>query len=313
MRERLEYISAWLLLKFLGLLPRSVARGFGVVVANFLFLVRAPLRRAAEFNVRVAFPELPQSARRDIVRRMVRNLGWLAAEFARLPRYTRSNIEEIIILDGFENFAAAERRGKGVLFLTGHVGAWELESFAHAVYKRPIHFLVRPIDNLLVDALVNRYRCASGNQPIRKNESARAILRILREGGVIGVLADQNTVPAEAIFADFFGIPAATTSGIARLARHTGAAVVPAYNYWDTRIRKYILRYEPALELPCTEDEESDIRNFSARFNQLIEDYVRRFPDQWLWVHRRWKTRPANESAIYPDQQSEYARQTQGE
>jgi Kdo2-lipid IVA lauroyltransferase/acyltransferase len=313
MRERLEYASAWILLKFLGYLPRTMARAIGVLVARCLFSFRPPLRRAAEFNLRLAFPELPVTARRDILKGMVRNLGWMAAEFARLPRYTRGNIEKAIILDGFENFAAAERRGKGVLFLTGHMGAWELEPFAHALYSSPIYFLVRPIDNPRVDALVNRYRCASGNQPVKKNESARAILRILHEGGVIGVLADQNTVPAEAVFADFFGIPAATTSGIARLARRTGAAVVPAYNYWDPRIRKYRLRYEPALELTATEDEQSDIFNYSVRFNQVIEDYVRRFPDQWMWVHRRWKTRPAHESPIYPDEQREFAKQTRGE
>ena len=309
MRERLEYASAWLLLKFLGYLPRTMARASGVLVASCLFSFRPPLRRAAEFNLRLAFPELPVTARRDILKGMVRNLGWMAAEFARLPRYTRGNIEKAIILDGFENFAAAERRGKGVLFLTGHMGAWELEPFAHALYSSPIYFLVRPIDNPRVDALVNRYRCASGNRPVKKNESARVILRILHEGGVIGVLADQNTVRAEAVFADFFGIPAATTSGIARLARRTGAAVVPAYNYWDPRIGKYRLRYEPALELTATEDEQSDIFNYSARFNQVIEDYVRRFPDQWMWVHRRWKTRPAHESPIYPDEQREYAKQ----
>jgi Kdo2-lipid IVA lauroyltransferase/acyltransferase len=313
MRERLEYISAWILLKFLGCFPRAMARGVGVLVANGLFSIRPPLRRAAEFNLRLAFPELPEIARRGIVKRMVRNLGWMAAEFARLPRYTRSSIEKAIILDGFENFAAAERRGKGVLLLTGHVGAWELEPFAHALYSRPIYFLARPIDNPRVDALVNGYRGASGNRPINKNESARTILRVLQEGGVIGVLADQNTVPAEAVFTDFFGIPAATTSGIARLARRTGAAVVPAYNYWDPRIGKYRLRYDPALELIPTADEQSDIRNFSARFNQVIEDYVRRFPDQWLWIHRRWKTRPANDSAIYPDEQPEYAKQTRGD
>jgi Kdo2-lipid IVA lauroyltransferase/acyltransferase len=313
MRERLEYASAWMVLKFLGCLPRSMARGIGVVIANCLFALRPPLRKAAEFNLRLAFPELPKPARRRILRRMVRNLGWMAAEFARLPRYTRNNIEKTIILDGFENFAAAERRGKGVLFLTGHMGAWELKPFAHALYSRPIYFLVRPIDNPRVDALVNRYRGASGNRPIKKNESARSILRILRDGGVIGVLADQNTAPAEAVFADFFGIPAATTAGIARLARRTGAAVVPVYTYWDPQIRKYRLRYDPALELASSEDEEGDIRNYSARFNQVIEDYVRRFPDQWLWVHRRWKTRPANESAIYPDEHREYAEPTRSD
>jgi Kdo2-lipid IVA lauroyltransferase/acyltransferase len=310
MRERFEYASAWIVLKLLGCLPRIMARGVGAIVAMFLFVMRPPLRRAAEFNLRLAFPELPAPARREILRRMVRNLGWLAAEFARLPRYNRSNIEKTMILDGFENFEAAERRGKGVLFLTGHMGAWELEPFAHALYSSPIYFLARPIDNSRVDALVNRYRGASGNRPIRKNESARTILRILHEGGVIGVLADQNTVPAEAVFVDFFGVQAATTSGIARLARRTGAAVVPAYNYWDLQRGKYVLRYEPALELIATEDELADIHSFSARFNQVIEDYVRRYPDQWLWVHRRWKTRPANESAIYPDEHSEYANET---
>lgn len=308
MRERLEYAFAWILLKFLGYLPRQIGRGLGALVARGLFVVRPSLQRAAEFNLRLAFPELPQRARREILKRMVRNVGWMAAEFARMPRYTRSNIEQAIILDGFENFAAAEERGRGVLFLTGHMGAWELKPFAHALYSHPIYFLVRPIDNPRVDVLVNRYRCASGNRPLKKNESARTILRILHQGGVIGVLADQNTIPSEAVFVDFFGIPAATTSGIARLARRTGAAVVPVYSYWDPQIRKYRLRYEPALELTATENEQSDILKFSARFNQVIEDYVRRFPDQWLWVHRRWRTRPPDQGAIYPDEQPQYAK-----
>jgi Kdo2-lipid IVA lauroyltransferase/acyltransferase len=302
MRERLEYASVWILLKFLGFLPRSIARGVGVFVASCLFAVRPTLRAAAEFNLRLAFPELPDPARRDILQRMVRNLGWMAAEFARFPRYTRQNIGETIILDGFENFAAAERRGKGVLFLTGHMGAWELKPFAHALYSHPLYFLVRPIDNARVDEMVNHYRCLSGNRPIRKNESARAVLRVLRDGGVVGVLADQNAIATEAVFVDFFGVPAATTSGIARLARRTEAAVVPVYTYWDPQIRKYRLRYEPALELTASDDEESDIRSYSARFNQVIEDYVRRFPDQWLWVHRRWKTRPPHEASVYSDE-----------
>jgi KDO2-lipid IV(A) lauroyltransferase len=302
MRERLEYASVWILLKFLGFLPRSIARGVGVFVATSLFAARPTLRAAAEFNLRLAFPELPGPARRDILQRMVRNLGWMAAEFARFPRYTRQNIGETIILDGFENFAAAERRGKGVLFLTGHMGAWELKPFAHALYSHPLYFLVRPIDNPRVDEMVNHYRCLSGNRPIRKNESARAVLRVLRDGGVVGVLADQNAIATEAVFVDFFGVPAATTSGIARLARRTEAAVVPVYTYWDPQIRKYRLRYEPALELIASDDEESDIRSFSARFNQVIEDYVRRFPDQWLWVHRRWKTRPPHEASVYSDE-----------
>jgi KDO2-lipid IV(A) lauroyltransferase len=309
MRERTEYLLAWLVLKSLQWLPRNLARFAGVFVARCLFVLRPPLRRAAEFNLRLAFPELPQAARLQIVNGMVRNLGWMAAEFARMPRYTRANIESVIILEGFEHFTAAERRGKGVLLLTGHMGGWELGPFAHALFSNPIYFLIRPIDNALVDELVNRYRCASGNRPIKKNESARAIFRILKAGGVVGVLADQNTIPTEAVFVDFFGIPASTTTGIARLARRTGAAVVPAYTYWDSKLGKYRLCYEPAVELASTDNEENDIRDYAARFNHVIEDYIRCFPDQWLWVHRRWKNRPPDESAIYPDEQSEDIRQ----
>src|SRR5438445_8719913 len=178
MRERLEYAPACVLFILLGCFPRSFARGIGSFVANRLFSIRPPLHRAAEFMLRIAFPELPESARRDILKRMVRNLGWMAAEFARLPRYTRQNIENTIILEGFENFAAAEARGKGVLFLTGHMGAWELGPFAHALYSSPIYFLVRPVDNPRVAALVNRCRSASANRPLKMSESARPIPRI---------------------------------------------------------------------------------------------------------------------------------------
>jgi KDO2-lipid IV(A) lauroyltransferase len=124
-------------------------------------------------------------------------------------------------------------------------------------------------------------------------------LRVLRDGGTVGILADQNTTPTEAVFVDFFGIPAATTAGIARLARRTGAAVVPARSYWDDSIGKYVLRYEPALNLAGSHDEESDIRNHTALFNQVLEGFVREFPDQWFWVHRRWKNRPEGEPPLY--------------
>lgn len=302
MRQRLEYAIAWTAIKFLGLLPRPLARWVAAQFGAFLFALQPRWRRIALFNLQLAFPDWQEPQRRRVVRQMVRNLGWMAAEFAHFPRYTRHNIEEIIVLDGFENVMAAESRGKGILFLTGHMGAWELKAFAHALYNKPLHFLVRPIDNLRVDALINRYRSLSGNRPINKNESARAVLHALRDGGGIGVLADQNTAPGEAAFVDFFGVPAATTTGVARLARHTGAAVVPVYSYWDDSIKKYRLHYDAALELPRTDDEEADIRAATARFNRIIEDYIRRFPDQWLWVHRRWKNRPPGDLPIYPDQ-----------
>lgn len=302
MRERCEYAAAWAALKFLGLLPRTVARWVAARLAAPLFRLRPVWRRVALFNLQLAFPDWTEPEREKVVRAMVRNLGWAAAEFAHLPHYTSENIERVIVLDGFENVAAAERQGKGVLFLTGHMGAWELSSFAHAIYHSPLHFVVRPINNPRVDAVISRYRSFSGNRPIEKKQSARAIVRVLRQGGIVGILADQNAALEDSVFVDFLGTPAATTTGVARIARHTGAAVVPAYSYWDAASQKYRLRYEPALKLQPTENEQADIRNYTALFNEALGSYVRRFPDQWFWVHRRWKTRPPGEESIYPDQ-----------
>jgi KDO2-lipid IV(A) lauroyltransferase len=301
MKERFEYAAAWLGLKSLGLLPRPLARAVGAWFAALGYRFRPPLRRAAEFNLQLAFPAWPRTERPRVIRGMVRQVGWMAGEFSQFPRYNRERIERIVLLDGYENFAKAEQRGKGVLLLTGHMSAWELGPFAHALYAKPLHFLARPIDNRRVDALINRYRGLHGNQPLGKNQSARAVLRILREGGTVGILADHNTSLEEGVFVDFFGVPASTTTGLARLALHTDAAVVPAYILWDAASRKYRLRYESAVELVRTGNNDADIRENTARFTRVIENYARQHPDQWLWVHRRWKTRPPGEKPIYPD------------
>lgn len=299
MRESLEYAAAWTGLKFLGILPRSVARFVGATSAAAAYYLRPPLRRAAIFNLQLAFPQWTDKERKRAVRHMIQQIGWMAGEFSQFPKYTRANIERIVVLDGYENFDAARRRGKGVLFLTGHMSAWELAPFAQALYGNPLHFLVRPIANAKVDALINRYRCLSGNRPIEKNRSARAVLRVLSEGGTVGVLSDHNTSLEEGVFVDFFGIPASTTSGLARLALRTDAAVVPGFLSWDRERRKYRLCFEPAVELSRSSDEEADVRENTQRFTRVIEDYVRAHPDQWLWVHKRWKTRPPGEQPIY--------------
>lgn len=299
MKEWLAYAAAWSVLKGVGLLPRSLARATGAFVARMLLAVTPKLRQTAEFNLRLAFPEWNGAQRRDTIRAMTRSLGWMAAEFARMPRYTRRNIEDVIVLDGQENFLEGQRRGKGVLFLTAHLGAWELSSYAHALYGYPLHYMARPLDNPRLDVLVNRYRGLSGNAPIFKNESARAMLKILKDGGTIGILADQNTMPQEGVFVDFFGTPACTTAGIARVALHTDAAVVPGYAVWDESLRKYRLRFEPPLELIRTGDTERDILENTKRFAKVTEEIIRKYPEQWVWIHARWKTRPAGEPPLY--------------
>ena len=299
MKEWLAYAVVWGALKFTGALPRPLARAMGAGIARMLFAMTPKLRKIAEFNLQLAFPEWTDAQREATLRGMVRSLGWMAAEFARMPRYSRDNIEKIIVLDGNENFLDGQRRGKGVLFLTAHMGAWELSSYAHALYGYPLHYMARALDNARLDALVNRYRGLSGNAPIFKNESARAMLRILRDAGTIGILADQNTLPEEGAFVDFFGTPACTTTGIARVALHTGAAVVPGYAVWDEALKKYRLRFEPPMELIRTGDVERDILENTQRFAKITEEIIRKYPEQWVWVHARWKTRPKGEPPIY--------------
>ena len=299
MREWLEYAAAWIGIKSLGLLPRPAARFVGAAFATAAYVLRPRLRRAAMFNLRLAFPDWTDAQRKRAIRGMVRQIGWMAGEFSQFPKYTRARIEEIVVVEGFENFDAARRRGKGVLFLTGHMSAWELAPFAQALYGYPLHFLVRPIANRRVDALINGYRCRSGNQPIEKNRAARAMLKILADGGTVGVLADHNTDIEESVFVDFFGVSASTTSGLARIALRTDAAVVPGFLFWDQARRKYCLQFQPNVELARTADEEADVVENTARFTRVIEDFVRAHPDQWLWVHRRWKTRPPGAEPLY--------------
>jgi KDO2-lipid IV(A) lauroyltransferase len=299
MIEWIQYAVAWTLIKTLGVLPRGMARSMAAVGVRLLLLALPKLKKTAEFNLRLAFPEWTDGRRRSTLKKMTRNLGWMAAEFARMPGYTKENIESVVILDGHENFLAGHSRGKGVLYLTGHIGAWELSSFAHALYGFPLHYMARPLDNKPLDAMVNEYRGLSGNKPIFKNESARVMLRILKEAGTVGILADQNTMPGEGVFVDFFGTPACTTTGIARVALHTDAAVVPGYAYWDENLRKYRLRFEPPVELVRTGDAERDIAENTQRFAKVIEEIVRKYPEQWVWIHARWKARPNGEQPIY--------------
>jgi KDO2-lipid IV(A) lauroyltransferase len=298
-RERLEYAAAWLLLKTIGAMPRPLARFTGAGTAALLLWMRPGLRRAADENLKLAFPTWRRQQRRAAMRGMTRQLGWMGAEFAHFPKYSNKNIDRTVLLDGFENFASAQARGKGVLFLTGHMSAWELAPFAQALFGYPLHFLARAIDNPGVDDLITRYRCLSGNLPVEKNQSARAVLKVLAAGGTVGILADHNTLLAEGVFVDFFGIPACTTAGLARFALHTGAAVVPGFLHWDSALRKYRLCFEPAVELVRTGDDATDVRENTQRFTRVIENYVRRYPEQWLWLHRRWKTRPPGEPPIY--------------
>lgn len=299
MRYRLEYAPVWLLVRVLALMPASVARAFGIALGQAVYLLHGRLRRAGLRNLQLAFPQMPLAERRRILRRQFTSLGRQLGVFCRFPHYNRENISQLAVYDGFENFERAQARGQGVLFLTAHFGGWEVSSFMHALHGHPLHILVRPLDNPYLDRLVTRYRTLSGNRTIPKQDFARGMLAALRAGEIVGILMDQNMTPEQGVFVDFFGIPACTSTLLARMATRTDAAVVPAFCVWDPALGRYRMRFDPAVPTIRTGNEEADVLANTAAYTKVIEDYARRYPEQWLWVHRRWKTRPPGEKALY--------------
>ena len=299
MRFRLEYALAWSVVKAIGALPRPLARLVGIAVGQLLFLLHGKLRRVGMRNLALAFPDKTPGERRKILRGVFTSLGRQFAEICLFPRYTKDNVSKIVTYDGFENFERASERGKGVLFLTGHLGGWELSAFSHSLYGHPLRFVMRPLDNPYLDGLVRRYRTMHGNIPILKDDPVRELLRTMKAGATVGILMDTNMTPPEGIFVDFFGIPACTASGLARIALRTDAAVLPGFTLWDPILRRYRLHFDPAVKLIRTGDNEADIRANTQLFTKVIEDFVRHYPDQWLWVHRRWKTRPPGHPPLY--------------
>jgi KDO2-lipid IV(A) lauroyltransferase len=308
----LEFAPAWLLLRFLGFLPRNAAIVIGKLIARAIYQLHRRLRRVGYRNLQIAIPELNRAERRVIIKAVFGNLGRLLGEFSQFPKITRENISELVEYDGFENYKRASERGRGVLMLTGHIGAWELCAFAQGTYGHPLSFLVRPLDNPMLDGMIDRYRGLSGNSTINKNRAVRSVLEILKRGHDVGLLIDVNTLADQGIFCDFFGIPACSTTGLAVFALRSDAPVVPGFLIWDARSGKHRLRFEPEVPLIRTGDFREEVALNTARFTKVIEDYARRYPDQWLWVHKRWQTRPEGEPDLYdrqpshPDQKSHF-------
>ena len=294
-----EYSLALLIVRLFAAMPRRIAYPTAKTLARLGFHLARRQRRAGLRNLQMAFPELSRNALEEILRGSFENLGRLLVEFTHMPELNKDNICRFVVHDGLENYVEGLRRGRGVIFMTAHFGAWELSSFAHAVYGYPLRFVVRPIDNPRVERLISTYRTRSGNIPIERRSAARDILKALRQNEAVGILFDQNTTRSEGIFAEFFGIPAATTPALALFALRTGAAVVPGFLIWDTSLGKHRLRLDPPVQLIDTGNLDHDVLENTKIFNKILESYIRAYPAQWLWIHRRWKTRPQGEASLY--------------
>lgn len=299
MRRKLEYAAAWPFIKVLGLMPRPLSRAFAIGLAQVFYLLHFRLRQVGMRNLEMVFPEKKVAERRRILRGVFTSLGRQLAELCQFPKYTPENIDQIVVYEGLENYERAYAQRKGVLFLTAHFGGWELSAFAHSLHGHWLHIVMRPMDNEYLDRLLQHYRTMYGNKTVAKDDFVRGLLAAMKAGETVGILMDTNMTPPQGIFVDFFGIPACTASGLARIALRTDAAVVPGFTIWDPALRKYRLRFDPALDLIRTGALEADIAANTQMFTKVIENYVRRYPEQWLWVHRRWKTRPEGQPPLY--------------
>ena len=244
-------------------------------------------------NLEMAYPEKTPAERTQLVDEVFRSIARLLYAFARFPRMNRENIHEWIRYEGLEHFEAAKKAGRGVLFATAHLGNWELSAFAHALMTEPMHIVIRPLDNPSIDRLVEDRRQLSGNHLIQKWDGARAILRALQQNEAVGILIDQNTSLDEGVFVDFFGTPACANTAFAKIAARTGAVVIPGFALWLEAEQRYVLRFYPPVEMS------GDAAEDTRRLHALLEQVIREYPGQWLWIHRRWKTRPPGKAPIY--------------
>jgi Kdo2-lipid IVA lauroyltransferase/acyltransferase len=267
-------LAAWLARRYLALLDRALPR----------------LRRTAYTNLSFALPGADGKAITDGV---FDSLARVLLAFAKFPSIRRENVDCWVRCEGLEHYTNALRAGRGVLVATGHLGNWELSAFAHAWLTEPMNVVVRPLDNPLIDVLIQRRRELSGNRSISKREIARPILKALAANQAVGILIDQNWTADTGVFVDFFGAPACTDAGFAKLAARSGAPVIPGFAFCSREERRYVLRFYPPV--PITGDAARDTAALQAAF----ESIVRAHPSEWLWIHRRWKTRPPGKPSLY--------------
>jgi KDO2-lipid IV(A) lauroyltransferase len=301
LRTYLEYAPVKLVLMTLGHLPASAAYWIGRSFGKLAYLLAGDLRRTGAINLRLAFPEKTDEERAALLRECFDSLGRQLGLFSQMATRSREEIRQLIEPVGWDNLEKARaERGERLIYVTGHLGAWEMTSFGISLLGYPFTFLTRRIDNPKIEELVDSVRTKFGNRTIDKLSAARSMVKLLRSGEqALGLLPDLNTLDDEAIFVDFFGVPAATTFVIAKLAVRTGTPLVGFFAPWSKEKGKYLLIAEPPIPAECTGDEEADVRRVTIEITRSIENQIRRFPGQWLWIHKRWKTRPLGEPGIY--------------
>jgi Kdo2-lipid IVA lauroyltransferase/acyltransferase len=261
-------------------------------VSRLFYHLSSRQRLIALQNLKYAFPEKTVDERIRIAKGVFDNLAIVMAEFFEIPWITKENVHQWVEFEGLDHIKQSLAKGKGILSIVAHFGNWEMITMAFPLVAGwPIQIVYRPLDNAILDNLFGYVRTVHGNALLPKGVSGTTITRLLSENKAIGILSDQNMDTREGVFVDFFGRPACTAVGIAILARRTGAPIHPGFMLRkNDGMYKFIIG--PEVELTRTNDYEADLRENTQRFTKVIEEYVRRYPEQWFWIHQRWKTKP---------------------
>ncbi|MDA2930340.1 lysophospholipid acyltransferase family protein [Acidobacteria bacterium AH-259-O06] len=291
----LIYVLVRVFLALIGIMPRLLAYPLCEALATLVFWADRKHRRIGMINLNIAFPEKDEHWKKRILRQSFQQIGDHVVELSRLPRLTRDEVACRVGYEegrGLEHYLNARRQSQVVLFLTAHISAWELLPAAHALHGHPLNFVVRPLDNPFLERWAIRLRSRFGNRVIGKERSMRQILKILKEGGDVGFLLDQNVQEKGGVYVPLFGHPASTSSTLAALALRTSAPIVAGFIYPTSRRGHYVIRFYPPIQLRNSGNPQKDLIEGTALFNRYIEEVIREYPHCWLWGHRRFHTQP---------------------
>jgi len=289
------------ILRFLESVPLPLLAGVFESAMLLVWAADRKHRRIARINLRIAFPEMGDAEAFRIIRKCYRQMGTSAAEFIHIPRMDDAYIREHFRIEGMEHLRQTMvERKQPAMVMTGHFGNWELLSHVYGMTVAPAAFIVRPLKSAIFDRIVTERRELAGNTVIRKEDSAKAVMKVLRQGLLVGILIDQNVSPRKGVLVDLFSRKAYTTYGIARLSLAMRAAIHTGFIFRDPK-RKFhhVLRFGPPLAIDCDAPREEEVVRVTRRCNEELEKAIREAPDQWMWFQRRWKNRPEGEPDIY--------------
>ena len=308
------YTELWtvrFVLGAIGLFPLATSIKVGQTFVGLFSKFLTRLRFVGSRNLELALPELPKEKHEEILKGCFESLGRQLGFVSHFSRFTPERVRELIDVEGLEHIRRAQAAGRGVIIFSAHFGGWEMSHLAFPAYGFDWNVLVRRIDNLPLENFVESFRTRFGSHTIDKKSSARMMIRLLKAGELLGIVADMNVQKHEGIFVDFFGIPASTTSGLARLALRTESVVIPIFFIWQEKRQKYLLKIEPPLEIQKTGNNEADVKLLTEAATKEIEKTIRLFPKQWMWIHKRWNTRPPGAPNLYDYPKSKVRGQTE--